>query len=795
MIHFILIFSLVSSSFAQLKSKEGFQTSEDDLIHWTNGQFDIARTQQVQVGESLTLMATEMFPGSKIWGKCIWITPKKETWLVGDQVTDTDGNVVPGVDPLDAGERSCGIVIKNAAEQNLGGWECVYFSDISIGVAISTDNDVGGLRLPETFIPRNYEVTLIPDLESQGNQHAFEGSVKMFVEAVENTPIFTFHSDGLSILEVLAFSVGDEIVPLPLGSGHLDFQRTFVSVSPPDGKEFKSGTLYEFDVKFETNQTRGPYYSYGFYHRVCSDAVGDTKQCWYTQFESTNARNAFPCLDEPALKATFSVSVARTDDYHSHSNMPLIFTFPIEGQDGWVLDVFDTTVEMSPYLVAVGVTDYAPIKSDTDNTTVWAPKADIDAGRGDYAIDIGPKIIKFYEEYFNVRYSLPKMDLMYEVAKGGAMENWGLILFDPRALMLDADADDNTRWTVLSVTAHELAHQWFGNLVTVDWWSQTWLNEGFATYVSYLGTDYIDPDIHSWARLYVRETQRVMMSDEDTSKHWAMSDDVTDRNDIERKFGSFTYQKGGSVIRMMEQILSKETFTKGLTSYLTALSYSSATEDDLFFHLEEAAVADGKWPQPNGPGFSFGEVMKSWTNQAGLPVIHAVKTSNEDNPDKPYAIHFNQSWLVSNEATSEERRWDVPLTFTSVGAEPNPGWDIGLPQAWINHDQTEVIIECDDNLPFVVNIQGTGYYRVNYEEGNWEAIASVLKDNRDLIHPMNRAQIICDVVALAETGHVTTAIKDDVLSYVDMETEFAPLYAYGRCASGFKEMNDVIWRI
>ena len=219
------------------------------------------------------------------------------------------------------------------------------------------------------------------------------------------------------------------------------------------------------------------------------------------------------------------------------------------------------------------------------------------------------------------------------------MENWGLILFDPRTIMLDADANDDTRWTVLSVVAHELAHQWFGNLVTCNWWSETWLNEGFATFVSYLATEHIDPDIRGWAQILVKETRRVMWYDEDTSRHWAMTDKVADRDDIERKFGMFTYQKGGSVIRMMEQMLSKETFTKRLTKYLASNSNSSATEDDLF--LEAAAITDGKWPQENGPDSSFSEVMKSWTNQAGVPLIHASYYYPPGGKEFP-SLFFNQ---------------------------------------------------------------------------------------------------------------------------------------------------------
>merc|ERR1712032_1123945 len=128
--------------------------------------------------------------------------------------------------------------------------------------------------------------------------------------------------------------------------------------------------------------------------------------------------------------------------------------------------------------------------------------------------------------------------------------------------------DDDFRFQVLSIIAHEVAHQWFGNLVTCKWWSQTWLNEGFAVYVSYLGADYVDPNAHSWERMYVKDTQRVMFPDENVDSHWAMTDPVADRSDIERKFGKFTYQKGGAVILMMEQMIGKETLTKGLNYYL-----------------------------------------------------------------------------------------------------------------------------------------------------------------------------------------------------------------------------------
>lgn len=669
--------------------------------------------------------------------------------------------------------------------------------------SISTDAADYYLRLSPFFLPKHYDVELIPDLESEGSRHAWNGSVSMLLETPEdidfNPRYLTFHSDQLSIDSISLYEVDatGEKHKLKPGTIAYDFQRTFVHVSQRNESqsypEFSKGTTYELQLSFKADQQRGPYYSYGFYHRPCDEDSTNEKQCWFTQFEATLARNAFPCLDEPGFKATFSMKVSRSEEYHTISNMPLSETVPMDGKSEWFTDVFETSVEMSPYLVAVGLTNYKPLRSDTSNTTVWGPEADIEGGRGDYAIDIGPKIISFYEEYFQVKYPLPKMDLMYEVKKGGAMENWGLILFDPRALMLDADANDDTRWTVLSVVAHELAHQWFGNLVTCNWWSETWLNEGFATFVSYLATDHLDPNINSWGRMLVKETQRVMLADEDTSKHSPITEYIESRDDIDRMFGMWSYQKGGSILRMTEEILSKETFTKGLTSYLTSFSYGSTTEDDLFLHLEEAAIVDGKWPMENCPTDSFAEIMKSWTNQAGLPVIHASKVEAD-----PTRLVFNQKWLVSNEATSEERRWAVPLTFTTVSKDnPQPGWEIQQPQAWISFTSESFSepLESLRHSAFVVNIQGTGYYRVNYDESNWVALAYILSTDRELIHPLNRAQIICDIVALTQTGHVSEAIRDLVLSYESMETDYAPKLAFERCTSGFKENDDHFDRI
>ena len=237
-----------------------------------------------------------------------------------------------------------------------------------------------------------------------------------------------------------------------------------------------------------------------------------------------------------------------------------------------------------------------------------------------------------------------------------------------------------------------------------------------------------------------------MKVDQNTDAHWPMTDQTTDRADNDRMFGTFSYQKGGSVVRMMEHILTKDTFNKGLTAYLVDMEYDAASEDDLFLNLEAAALEDGTY----AGRFSFSEVMKSWTNQAGLPVVYVTRYEGD--------LVFDQWWLRDNETGEEVREWHIPLTYTSV--LPTTDWTNTHPEGWLNPGSvlTKIdVVEAD--APVVVNIQGTGYYRVNYEEANWLALASVLATDHMMIHRLNRAQIICDVAALYELGDVTQEIR------------------------------------
>ena len=428
---------------------------------WSNGVFTTWRTDEVVEGELLTLGGYRI---GESWTDCMVVNPDGTGHHVtedGGDVVDEDGNVLSGVTGVLTynGHSACGVNIVAAAQEHLSGdWAIGPYAggdDPDYWLMISPDNVVTDLRIPFGFLPLHYDVELVPDLEYEGSNIVFEGLSVIEAVAEWDAAVFTFHADEITpgVIEIEDEAEGS----IEIASVWLDFQRTFVNVYAAES--FKTGSKYKVSIPFTANITRGSYSTYGFYPQICSETNGSPKRCWFTQFESTSARNAFPCLDEPSYKATFDMKVARTEDYHSRSNMPLVSSEPHPDKPGYILDTFSSSVKMSPYLVAVAITDYVSVDTADNRTKVWAPAEDVEAGRGDYSSLIGPEIINFYEEYFQVSYSLPKMDLMYEAKKGGAMENWGLILFAPRTLMLDADASDSERWLVINVVAHELAHQ------------------------------------------------------------------------------------------------------------------------------------------------------------------------------------------------------------------------------------------------------------------------------------------------------------------------------------------------
>ncbi|XP_069977183.1 aminopeptidase N [Penaeus vannamei] len=621
------------------------------------------------------------------------------------------------------------------------------------------ERETSNLRLPRSLKPLHYSLRLQPFIN--GN-FSILGHVEVEMEVLEPTSNITLHmadiitKNDTAKLLALEEEANREVM---IRSQQYDPARQFYVVHL--GEFLQKGRTYLLSVEYRaylSNQLRG------FYRSTYTDVDGSKRNLATTHFQPTDARRAFPCFDEPALKATFEVHLARETWMTSLSNMPLAETRPVEGQEGWVWDRFERSVPMSTYLVAFVVSDFVFVKSTEHDRVlfrVWARRQAIDAAHS--AREVGPKVMRFFEEFLGTSYPLAKQDMIaVPDFSAGAMENWGLMTYRESILLDDPNTSTLGEKAVMVQTiSHELAHNWFGNLVTAAWWNDIWLNEGFATYMAFLGTDFAEPTWKVMETTVIENLQKVFQLDSLQSSH-RMSIPVSHSDEIDEIFDMITYTKGAMIIRMMEHYLGKATFQKGLSSYLNSLKYENATQNDLWEHLTVAASEDGTLPE----GVIVKDIMDAWTLQAGYPVVHVMRTS-----DGSSATVTKKRFLI--EDINGDYGWWVPLTCTT--------------QSEANFNQTRAVVWMKDSeaqirlssLPpkdqwVIFNLQQTGYYRVNYDDHNWGLLIQQLKDDHKAIHPINRAQIIDDAMNLARAGQLSYGIALGVFAYLRNETEYLP---------------------
>ncbi|KAK5997760.1 Alanine/arginine aminopeptidase [Cladobotryum mycophilum] len=376
-----------------------------------------------------------------------------------------------------------------------------------------------------------------------------------------------------------------------------------------------------------------------------------------TQFESCDARRAFPVFDEPNLKATFDFEIEVPVDQVALSNMPVKETKPTK--EGWQLVSFETSPVMSSYLLAWAVGDFEYIEQLTDRkyngrqipVRVYTTRGLKEQGQ--WALQHAPKIIDFFSEIFDIDYPLPKSDLLavHEFTHG-AMENWGLVTYRTTQVLYDEKTSDSRfKNSVAYVVAHELAHQWFGNLVTMDWWDELWLNEGFATWVGWHAIDHLHPDWQVWSQFVNEGMEAAFRLDGIRASH-PIHVPVRDALDINQIFDSISYLKGCSAIRMLANHLGVETFLKGVSNYLKAHAYGNAKTEALWGALSEAS------------GKNVDEIMHPWISKIGHPVLTVA--------EEPGQISIKQSRFLSTgdvQAEDDTTTWWVPLGLTGKKGE------------------------------------------------------------------------------------------------------------------------------
>ncbi|XP_039289965.1 aminopeptidase N isoform X2 [Nilaparvata lugens] len=617
------------------------------------------------------------------------------------------------------------------------------------------------VRLPRSVLPHSYEIKLVPFIW-EGN-FTFAGQVDIVVNVTQPTRSITLHVNDIEVHEATLSLISEDLEsPIRVTEVRNDSVKQFLVVSL--GEELKPEQQYKLSIRY-TGQLND--ILQGFYRS--SYTVNNTKR-WIatTQFQSTDARRAFPCFDEPALKAKFTMHIARPYSMIAISNMPKITTTPADFPDlpDYEWDHFKESVPMSTYLVAFTVSDFEKM---TDGRFSVFARHDALA-QAHYSLEIGPKILKHYEQYYNIEFPLPKLDMIaLPDFSAGAMENWGLITYrETTMLYQDGISTNKHKMRVATVISHELAHQWFGNLVTPSWWSDLWLNEGFATYVECLGVDAVEPSWRKLEQFVTEDLQNVFLLDAYKSSH-PISVNVNHPNEIDDIFDSISYEKGAAVIRMMDNFLTTEVFKSGLTKYLEERAYQSATQDDLWQALTDEAHRTGKLPQD----VTVKQIMDTWTLQTGFPLV-TVTRNYEDGS----AEISQKRFIVSNHSQNTDRSlWWIPLTFTT---SRELEFENTTPSHWMRKEQS--ITLKDQRLPqskrdwIIFNIKETGFYRVNYDTQNWQSLINQLVDSEGFkrIGTINRAQLVDDALNLARANVINYTLALDVTRYLKQELDYFP---------------------
>ncbi|CAB3384998.1 Hypothetical predicted protein [Cloeon dipterum] len=618
-------------------------------------------------------------------------------------------------------------------------------------------------RLPGDLRPEHYTLDMKTFLDGENSR--FEGRVLIKVKCEKDTSRVVLHSTDL-LLNTDKVRVGDKEI-----TGHeFDTQNEFYIIKLKEA--LKSGSKYVIEIPFEGNLTTS---LAGYYRTSYKDkATGDTKWVATTQFVSVDARRAFPCFDEPEMKAVFQVNMIRRKGFTSISNMPLAKSVQLE--DDWFRDEYVESVRMSTYLVAFVVSDFAHLESNPGNTTfrVWARQDAIEQAR--YSLEIGPKILDFYEDYFNVPYPLPKMDMIaVQDFSTGAMENWGLITYEESCMLYEETTSEiNDKEEVTVVVAHELAHQWFGNLVTMKWWDDLWLNEGFAVYVQGLGTDHVQPTWNHPDTQAVRSLLKIFSIDSLKSSH-PVSNNIQHQSEIRQLFDYISYVKGYLVLRMLNYVLGEETFRQGVSRYLKTHQYGNAVQDDLWASFEERLRDDSARDSSRKEAprtATVKQIMDSWTLQTGYPVIHVMR-NYEAGTAELTQNRFVTDWL-GRSSDDRESLWWVPISYTDPS---NALLDISTkPRFWMNTSNATLAGLPKKDQWLLLNVNATALYRINYDAENWDLLSTALRTekNHGEIPTLNRVQIIDDAFNLARAGLLEYSLALNILRYLHHEREYLP---------------------
>jgi aminopeptidase N len=467
-----------------------------------------------------------------------------------------------------------------------------------------------------------------------------------------------------------------------------------------------------------------------------------------TQFEATDARRFFPCWDEPAFRSRFQLTVVVPENWLAVSSMPIESEQKIA--DGKEVR-FAPTPPMSSYLnvFVAGELDFIESRVGPTQIRVIATKGKAELGR--YALEVSAEILKYYNDYFGVPYPLPKLDqIAIPGGFGGAMENWGGITYYESRLLFDPKSSSGeTKQNIYEVLAHEMAHMWFGDLVTMAWWDNLWLNEGFASWMGSKCTAHFNPQWEVWlARDLPRDPTRrsgiakeaAMEGDARSTTH-PIQQRVATEAEANSAFDDITYKKGQSFLRMLESFLGEDVFRDGIRRYIAAHKYSNTTTADLWNALSDASNK------------SVGEIAAGWTEQPGFPVVTIKREADGK-------VRLAQERFTVNFKNATPLLWQIPLTYSVVGETP---------AALLMTDKTAALENIPADRALKLNLNGAGNYRVEYDDRSWKLLLKALPK----LGVEDRVNLMSDAWALVQAGRAPISLYFGLVEKLPASTDLA----------------------
>ena len=575
--------------------------------------------------------------------------------------------------------------------------------------------------LPATARPSKYRIKLQPDLKN----FTFDGEQSVDLLILEATSTIVLNSIDLEISNTTLHANGTTLtsksvtIDKDAETATLDFGET---IQPGDAR-------LEMVFTGELNDKL-----MGFYRSEYTSQDGETRYLATTQFEPTDARRAFPCWDEPAKKATFEVTLVFSDEYQAVSNTPVVEE-AVPGP-GLKSVRFAETPIMSTYLLVFIVGNLTSIEERAAGGTtvgVWTTPGKED--QASFALDTSVKLLSYFNEYFGIPYPLPKLDhIAIPDFAAGAMENWGAVTYRETALLVDPDnSSAGTRQRVAEVIAHEMAHMWFGDLVTMEWWDDLWLNESFASWMGNKAVDWLFPEWEMWTQFVNMDTNRALSLDGLKNSH-PIEQAVKNPAEVSQLFDAISYSKGASVIRMLENFLGEESFRKGLNRYLSSHMYDNARTEDLWSALETES------------GRPVTAIMDSWVKQMGYPVLQV----ESDRTGGQTTLSVTQERFVYDrllgdtgpDSDSDNEVWRVPVS-ASQGREEST-------VTVMDGRQTQIDVPGSSDGWVKLNPLQTGFFRVNYSTEDWQRLVPAIESLE--LHATDRLGVQNDAYALSRAG-------------------------------------------